>query len=108
MSDVCYPLKDRYFAGQDFLNIKLDTFIDLTAATVTEIHYTKPDGTRVERTATVVDNNDGDPTVLSYDFVVGENLTTDDGEWVFRTYVDFEGRGAYGAPVAKYFECLNQ
>ncbi len=107
MSEVCYPLAKRYFAGQDFLNIKLKTYLNLANATVTEIHYTKPDGTKVERAATPVNDDDSNLTIVSYDFIEGENLTTDDGEWVFRSYVEFDGRAAYGVPVIINFECLN-
>jgi hypothetical protein len=85
----------------------LKTYLNLSTATVTEIHYTKPDGTKVERTATVVNDDDAQPTVLSYDFVDGENLPTDDGEWTFRAYVEFTGRAIYGTPVKKLFECTN-
>lgn len=107
MSEICYPIQKRYFAGQDFLTIRLSTFLDLSTADVTEIHYTKPDGTKVERTATVVNDDDANPTILSYDFIAGENLPTDDGEWTFRSYVEFSGRAAYGVPVKKQFECTN-
>lgn len=107
MGEVCYPIQQRYFAGHDFLTIRLKAFLNLSTADITQIHYTKPDGTHAERPATVENDEDGNPTVLRYDFVDGENLTTDDGEWSFRTYVEFDGRAAYGVPVKKLFECIN-
>ena len=80
------------FINQGFLQITLDTGVDLTLASTTRILYKKPSGEKGYFTATVVDT-----TKLRYQF------TNDDlnlpGQWSFQAYVVLAGLNGFGEIV---------
>lgn len=84
----------KIFKNQGFFILTLDTGIDLTSATVTEIKYRKSNGERGEFTASVVDT-----TKLTYQF------SNDDldvaGLWQFQAYVEIGGLHAFGEIVTQ-------
>ncbi len=84
------------FNKQSLLIYKLDTGLDLTAASVKKILYKKPDGSKggwdasVEGTKLVYNFNDTDINVS--------------GEWEFQAYVEIGGKKGYGDVVTEHFK----
>lgn len=80
----------KYYEGSIGLTITLDTTVDLTGATIIEIHYKKPSGATGEWTASVTDT-----TKVQYATVDGD--IDESGTWEFLAYVKtaggFEGPG---------------
>jgi hypothetical protein len=85
------------FQNQGYFTITLETGVDLTSATVTQIKYVKPDGTKGDFEATVTDT-----TKLTYQFT-NEDLDKS-GNWKFQAYVIIGGLNAYGAIVNQRIE----
>lgn len=83
------------FVNQSLLTLKLDTTINISAATVKRILYTKPkSGGSGYWNATVVDN-----TFVSYDVQAGE--LDIDGLWKFQPYVEIAGKKGYGMVITQ-------
>ena len=79
------------FVGQTLLIIELDTLVDLTTATTTDVFYKKPDGTTGTWTGT------GSGTVVSYDVQAGD--IDQAGVWTFQPFVTIGGESAYGESI---------
>jgi hypothetical protein len=82
------------FVNQGYLNITLDTGIDITSATATLILYKKPDGITGYFEADVVDT-----TKLFYEFK-NEDLDLK-GMWKFQAFARIDGRNTWGSVVQK-------
>lgn len=84
------------FTGQSLLQLRYDTGLDLTSATVKKILYVKPDGTQGSWVATT------NSTSLVYDL-----LATDidqSGNWKLQTYVEIGGKKGYGDIIIENFK----
>lgn len=83
------------FQAQGYITLKLDTNLDVSAASQTWILYKKPDGTKGYWVADSIENN----TVLVYDMT---NADLDQpGVWTFQAFATLDGRNAYGEYVQK-------
>jgi hypothetical protein len=80
------------FETQTLFNLKLDTNIDCSSATTTDIKYVKPNDTEGTWTATVEDS-----TKLVYQVQSGD--LDDVGLWKFQAVVTIGGRTGYGEIV---------
>ena len=84
------------FKYQGFLDIILDTEMDLTTGTDPKIKYRKPDGTNGEWSGTVVETTKIKKTLANAD--IDQN-----GKWSFQPFIDFAGRHAFGDVVHQIF-----
>ena len=80
------------FNGQDY-KLTLDTGIVLTGATLTQILYKKPDGTKSFWAATVVG------TTLEYNITAAVNNAA--GVWCFQSYVEIGGKAFIGEKICQ-------
>ena len=88
-------MADRIFVGQESLEIRLDTNIDISGATSVLVGYEKPDGTQGEWTATRYNS-----TTVSKAFAKDDGLLTPKGVWLFWSIaVMSDGRRVPGTPV---------
>ncbi len=85
------------FKTQGYYIITLDTGITLSGATVTQIKYVKPNGSKGVFEATVTDS-----TKLTYQFT-NEDLDKS-GLWKFQAYVVIGGLNAFGEIVNQRIE----
>jgi hypothetical protein len=81
------------FQNQSLLTIELDTEIDISSATTTDIYYEKPDGT----TTGTWTGSVGDTTKVTYDVGVSDFDTV--GTWRLQAFVTIAGESAYGKVV---------
>ena len=81
------------FVNQGLLTLTLETGIDLTTASLLQIKYKSPAGTRGTFAGTLVGT-----TKIKYDFVNDE--ITPAGMWSFQSYVEIGGLKAYGNIVS--------
>lgn len=79
----------KVYVGDISTKIRLDAGVDITEATVLEIHYTKPDGTKGVWTALPEDSNYG--YYLTVDGDLDEN-----GVWEVQLYVELGGWKGHG------------
>lgn len=84
------------YKTQSYIDVRLDTAIDLTGATVTRVLYKKPSGEKGFWAATV-DGQD-----LVYAVQVGD--IDEAGIWSFQSYAEIDGRVALGAIITQVFE----
>jgi hypothetical protein len=82
----------KVYVGQSALTILLETGIDLSTATTTEIRYKKPDGTEGSWPATVTGSSN---TKLSYG-VADTSQLDQEGEWKVWAYAVFSSGTAIG------------
>lgn len=80
------------FETQTLFDLILDTNVDLSSATTTNIKYTKPDGSEGTFTGIAYDT-----TKVKYE--VQTNDLDDIGVWKFQTVVVIGGRTGYGEIV---------
>lgn len=83
------------FQRQGYLTLKLDTNLDISAASATWILYKKPDGTRGYWESTSIENN----TIIVYEMTDAD--LDQAGVWTFQAFVTLDGRNAYGEYVQK-------
>lgn len=88
MSDV--------FEGQTILQLKLDTKIDLSNATVLKILWKRPDKITGATAVTAVE---GSIMVLDLSTI---NITP--GKWEFQAYAEIGGKKAFGDIVSRIFK----
>lgn len=84
------------FATQTLKPISADTGIDLSSATVHNILYHKPDGTKGDWEGVV------NGTVITYQPQDGD--IDQSGEWQFQSFVEIAGKQGYGDIVKIKFE----
>lgn len=82
------------FQGQGYLDIILDTGIDLSGASIVKVLFKKPDGTLGEWTGEVYED-----TKVKYEFA-DEDLDME-GSWRFEAYALIDNRSAYGDIIIK-------
>lgn len=78
------------FTNQSYLEIEIDTKIDLSAATVTKILYQKPDRTTGSWDASVRNSK-----YLYYTFTINDTLNQE-GDWLIEPYIEVNGKKAPG------------
>lgn len=84
------------FTNSGLTTLTLDTGRDLTGANNTKILYQKPDGTRGEWVASVVEQS------LTYALT---NTDIDQpGVWKFQTYIEVATKKGYGEIIEQVFE----
>lgn len=84
------------FREQSLFVLKLDTAINVTAATEKKILYKKPDGTKGAWAATSIEAN----TILCYQ--LNANDIDQVGNWEFQSFVIIGGKDGYGLIVTEY------
>lgn len=89
-------MSQNVFKGQSYLDIYLDTKIDISGASEVRVLYEKPDGTSGNWVA-VVD----DTTKVKYAVQPGD--IDQDGTWKFQAYALIAGRVALGNPFSRPF-----
>jgi len=89
----------KIYVGDIGKKFKVDTQVDCSTATLTEIHIKKPDGTNVTWTATVETNEDtGVDSILTYTTTQASELDQV-GLWKVIAYVEFGSTSHhYGEP----------
>ena len=88
----------KIYIGQTALRIQLTTNIDISSAE-TYIKYQKPDGTKDQWDALILDPDRG---IIYHDVSLPTELDQE-GDWIFWAYVVFSnGKVAAGEPVTIY------
>lgn len=86
------------FVGQSYLEIKASVGEDITAATLVEIKYIKPDLTPGTLSATILDADDG---VISH-VLTDPSFLDQAGEWTFWAYITVGARKIPGRAHKEY------
>lgn len=81
------------YTGQTLLTLKLNTGLDISAATVKRLLYKKPSGTVGYWAADSIEAN----TTLVYSIQTGN--INEAGKWSIQAYVELAGKKGYGHPI---------
>ena len=85
-------MNEIIYIGQEALEFRLDTKIDITSASSYKLGYKKPDGTKGEIDAELSSGN-----IMKYTFPDGSTLLDQAGTWLFWAIITFsDGRRAPG------------
>jgi hypothetical protein len=85
-------MNEIIYIGQEALELRIDTKIDISSASLYFLGYKKPDGTKGEIAAALSAG-----TVMKYVFPDGSTLLDQAGTWLFWAIVVFsDGRRASG------------
>jgi len=81
----------EHFAGDVGTEVIVNTFVDISTATVTELLVTKPTGATVTWTASIYNT-----TFLKYIIQANDWTESEIGEWVVQAYVETPSWKGYG------------
>jgi len=91
-------MADQIYVGQEALELRLNTNVDLSAASSVSIKYIKPDETTGEFTGEVFNT-----TWIKYEFLIDAGELDQQGNWIFWTFAIMgDGRDIPGDPVEYY------
>ena len=91
---------EQIYVGQESLEMRLDTNIDISVASELKIKYKKPSGTSGEFVGVLFGT-----TSVKYIFLDGEDELDEPGTWLFWAWAEMaDGREIPGKPVEIYIK----